>query len=112
MIIATDLPVSSRQLRRILKRAGAGLARCGSYMGHGSGDIMIGFTTANRFSMDQPQDFTEIRMLREDRLEAAFRAASDATEEAILNSLAAAKTVTGYRGDVCFGLTELYLKDL
>ena len=48
MVLATDLPVSDRQLRRILKRCAVGLARNGSYFGHGSGDVMIGFTTANR----------------------------------------------------------------
>lgn len=48
MVTATDLPVSDRQLRRIIKRCSVGLARCGSYFGHGSGDVMIGFTTANR----------------------------------------------------------------
>lgn len=109
MIVATDLPVSDRQLKRIIKRAGAGLSRCGSYMGHGSGDIVIGFTTANRVLTGSGADVTEIKVLREDRLEQAFRAASDATEEAILNSLAAAKTVTGYRGDTRFGFAELFL---
>ena len=47
-ILATDLPLTSRQLKRILKRTGVGIARTGGYTGHGSGEIMIGFTTANR----------------------------------------------------------------
>lgn len=108
MIIATDLPVSDRQLKRIIKRAGVGLARCGSYMGHGSGDIMIGFTTANRVASAGPGVQTRT-VLREDCLEAAFRAAADATEEAILNSLAAAKTVTGYQNHTRMSFRELYL---
>lgn len=112
MIVATDLPVSDRQLKRIIKRAGAGLSRCGSYMGHGSGDIVIGFTTANRVPAGGGKDVVEMKILREDRLEQAFRAASDATEEAILNSLAAAKTVTGYRGDTRYGLAELFLRNV
>ena len=47
-ILATDLPLTSRQLKRILKRTGVGIARTGGYTGHGSGEVMIGFTTANR----------------------------------------------------------------
>lgn len=112
MIVATDLPVSDRQLKRIIKRAGAGLSRCGSYMGHGSGDIMVGFTTANRVPTGAGADVVEMKVLREDRIEQAFRAASDATEEAILNSLAAAKTVTGYRGATRYGFAELFLESV
>lgn len=51
-VVATDLPVSSRQLRRIIRRAGVGIARTGAYTGHGSGEVMIGFTTANRVPKD------------------------------------------------------------
>lgn len=112
VIVATNLPVSSRQLKRIIRRAGAGLSRCGSYMGHGSGDIVIGFTTENRMPVGDSPDVLECRILREDRLEAAFRAASDATEEAVLNSLAAADTVTGCHGNTRYGLTEMYLRNI
>lgn len=112
MIIATDLPVSDRQLKRIIKRAGAGLSRCGSYMGHGSGDIMLGFTTANRIPFGSNENLVHIHIMPEGKLEMAFRAASDATEEAILNSLAAAKTTIGYTGETRYSLTDLYLKYL
>lgn len=112
MIIATDLPVSDRQLKRIIRRAGAGLSRCGSYMGHGSGDIMIGFTTANRIPSGAGDSLIDIQIMPEGKLEMAFRAASDATEEAILNSLAAAKTTTGYSGETRYSLTDLYLQYL
>lgn len=47
-ILATDLPVTDRQLTRIIRRLGVGIARTGAYTGHGSGEVMIGFTTANR----------------------------------------------------------------
>lgn len=110
MIIATDLPVSDRQLKRIIKRAGAGLSRCGSYMGHGSGDIMIGFTTANRIPSGI-NNLVSLQIMPEGKLELAFRAASDATEEAILNSLAAAETTVGYQGEIRYSLTDLYLKN-
>lgn len=112
MVVATDLPVSDRQLKRIIRRAGVGLSRCGSTMGHGSGDIMLGFTTANRIPSEPDGYFTEIQIISEKELDRAFEAAGEATEEAILNSLAMADTVTGYQGTKRYSLTDLYLKDL
>jgi len=91
MIVATDMPVSDRQLRRILKRCGAGLARTGSYYGHGSGDVMIGFSTANRIPHGHRGEIMNMRMVTEETLESAFRAVAEATEEAVLNSLCAAE---------------------
>lgn len=105
VIVATDLPVSSRQLRRIVKRAGAGLARCGSIWGHGSGDVFVGFSTANRIPADVPAIQT-MRILREEWLELAFRACAEATEEAVVNSLLSADTTTGYSGKVRRSLRE------
>ncbi|MGN0997375.1 MAG: P1 family peptidase [Candidatus Ventricola sp.] len=98
MILATDLPVSDRQLRRVLKRCAVGLARNGSYFGHGSGDVMIGFTTANRMPHGGAHRVITQRVLTEDTLELAFRAAAEATQEAVLNSLAAAHAVTSESG--------------
>lgn len=108
MIIATDLPVSDRQLKRIIKRAGVGLSRCGSYMGHGSGDVMIGFTTANRISYDKDIDITSLEIINESKIDGAFVAAAEATEEAILNSLAAAHSVTAFDGTVRQTLSEVF----
>ncbi len=110
MVIATDLPVSDRQLARIIRRAGVGLARCGSYMGHGSGDIMIGFTTANRIP-DGEGAFITVKQIRESLIDEAFEAVAEATEEAVLNSLAMADTVTGYKGRTRYCLTDLYFED-
>ncbi len=110
MVVATDLPLSSRQLRRVIRRCGVGLSRTGSNMGHGSGDVMIGFTTANR--IESTGDVQSVTILREDLLTPAFTACAEATEEAILNSLACAKTVTGYDGTVRYSLTELYLSKM
>lgn len=111
-IVATDLPVSDRQLKRILKRGGVGLSRTGSFMGHGSGDIMIGFTTANRLPGKAEKELHSIQILKESALEAAFRAAAEATEEAVLNSLAMAKTTIGYNGKVKHSLTDLWLSKM
>ena len=97
IIVGTDLPVSSRQLKRIIKRAGVGLARNGSYWGHGSGDVFVGFSTANRIPA-AGGEIRSARVLREDALDTAFRACAEAVEEAVLNSMLSADTVTGYSG--------------
>lgn len=106
MIVATDLPLSSRQLYRVIRRCGVGLARTGSYLGHGSGEVMIGFTTANRIPTESPP-LCAIHIVQEDLLDIPFRAAAEATEEAVLNSLAAAHTVTGYGGLTIHALEDL-----
>ena len=111
MVIGTDLPVSDRQLYRILRRAGVGLSRCGSFMGHGSGDIMLGFSTANRFYYKEERAFVPTVILREEALDPVFEAAAEAIEEAILNSLAMAHTVTGYHGNTRYSFTDLYLEE-
>ncbi len=107
IILATDLPVSERQLKRILRRGAVGLARCGSYMGHGSGDVVIGFTTANRILSDKSQAFIHIRMLREELLDQVFPLAADVVEESVLNSLFAASTVKGWDGTVKMSLMDI-----
>lgn len=111
-VIATDLPLSDRQLKRVLKRAGVGLSRTGSFMGHGSGDIMIGFTTANRIPESTDQEVLTIRILKESSLDTAFTAAAEAVEEAVLNSLAMAETTTGYLEETRYSLTDLWLSGL
>lgn len=93
IIIGTDLPVSHRQLSRILRRAAVGLVRTGSFVGHGSGDVVLGFTTANRFCREE-DDLRQVTLLREEALDGAFRAAAESVEEAILNSLCTADRVT------------------
>ncbi len=101
MIVATDLPVSDRQLRRVLKRAAVGLIRTGSYLGHGSGDIMVGFSTAYTLPAPGEAPVVQVPLLNEDCIDKAFRAVAESCEEAILNSLAAADRVTGYQGHTC-----------
>lgn len=102
IVCATDAPLSSRQLKRVIKRCGIGLGRTGSHFSNGSGDIVIGFTTAHKM-MHQSDTFIEARpQLREDHpvMNALFTAAAEATEEAILNSLVQAQTTTGRNGHV------------
>lgn len=86
MIVATDLPLSARQLKRVLRRCSVGMARLGSYIGHGSGEIAVGFTTAPR---ERRGHFDYGRILSEGDMNIPFRAVGEATEEAILKSMLA-----------------------
>ena len=93
IVIATDAPLDHRQLRRLAERSMAGLARTGSSMSNGSGDYAIAFSTANRIIASQP--VREVKVLGNDAMSPLFQAVIEATEEAILNSLFRATTVTG-----------------
>ena len=106
-VIATDLPVTSRQLERIARRAGAGLARTGSFIGHGSGEIMLAFSTANVIGGEEP--FVDVKSVREDLLDLAFRAVAEATNEAVLSSMLHAKTAYGLDGRVWYSLADFGL---
>lgn len=105
-IIATDIPLSSRQLIRICKRAGVGLARLGSYIGHGSGEIMVAFSTGNILKNYHEKEMIEIKMLNEEKLDIVFRAVAECEEEAILNSMITCRKI------ICeMGKTRKILKD-
>lgn len=104
IIVATDLPVSDRQLKRILKRIPIGLSKTGSYIGHGSGEVAIGFTTAQTV---QQKGAYSIHVMQEDQLDIAFHALAEAVEEAVLNSMVAAESTRGYKGRQRIGLGVL-----
>jgi D-aminopeptidase len=95
VILATDLPLGDRQLQRVARRAGAGLARLGAFWGHGSGDIALAFTTADPVPHGAGPAFVTTRRLQDDLIDSAFRAATEATEEAVLNAFCAAPPTTG-----------------
>ena len=105
-IMATDVPLSSRQLGRVLKRASVGLARLGSFIGHGSGEVMLGFTTANRMPHDSETQLLPFHALAESKIDLLFRAMAEAEEEAVLNSMLAAQSVTGFDGTTKRSLRE------
>ena len=105
-IMATDVPLSSRQLKRVLKRASVGLARLGSFIGHGSGEVMLGFTTANRMPHDSETQLLPFHALAESKIDLLFRAMAEAEEEAVLNSMLAAQSVTGFDGATKRSLRE------
>ncbi|UCZ51393.1 P1 family peptidase [Bacillus shivajii] len=102
IVVATDAPLSDRQLLRISKRCSVGLARTGSHYSHGSGDIVIAFSTLNKTLHNSEGTYEETIQLREDKsiMNDLFAAVAEATEEAILNSLSQAETTTGKHGRI------------
>lgn len=99
IILATDLPLESRQLTRVAQRCGAGLARLGAFWGNGSGDIAIAFSTANRVAHHEKADIVPLAALNENRIDLPFRAAAEATQEAVLNAMLAAPETVGRDGN-------------
>jgi D-aminopeptidase len=97
IVVATDAPLLPHQLDRVARRAALGLARNGSYAGNGSGDLFIAFSTANA-QAGQASASQGLEMLGNDQLDPLFLATADATEEAVINALVAAKTMTGNEG--------------
>src|SRR5919201_6740290 len=102
VVIATDAPLSSRQLNRLAARASLGLARTGSTSGNTSGDIFIAFSTANTIpqsSRSHTVSGTFVSPEATDVLNRLFQAVIEATEESVLNALAKAETMTGINGN-------------
>ncbi|MBV8914163.1 MAG: P1 family peptidase [Acetobacteraceae bacterium] len=97
VVIATDLPLEHRQLARVAKRAGVGLAWCGAFWGNGSGDLAIAFTTANRVPFEGGTVRTQL-VLAENRIDSVFRACAEATQEAVYDALAGSPPVLGRDG--------------
>jgi D-aminopeptidase len=106
VILATDAPLDHRQLRRVATRVAAGIGRTGSYYGHGSGDIALAFSTAATIPHDAPP-IRDVRVLAEIELDPLFEAAAEATEQAIVDALFAAETVTGFASHTRYALTDI-----
>lgn len=98
IVVATDAPLSSRNLERLAKRAILGVARTGSYMSNGSGDFVVAFSTAQRIPYAPDEKTRRVELVYNDSLSPLFLAVVEATEEAILSSLVRATTVTGRDG--------------
>lgn len=108
IVVATDLPLSERQLKRLIKRSEVGIIRTGSFLSPYSGDVVVGFSTANR--IDDDKNIRDIKVISEEKLAYAIRMVGEATEEAILNSLACSKKViTTSKTDYSFA--DIYLDD-
>ncbi|RIK78104.1 aminopeptidase [candidate division KSB1 bacterium] len=99
IVVATDAPLSSRNLKRLAKRAVLGLARAGSFMANGSGDYVIAFSTVYRIPHQLPEARTQVvPELHNDAMSPLFLAVVEATEEAVYNSMFKATTVSGRDG--------------
>ena len=96
-VVATDAPALPHQLRRVAKRPALALGRLGAISNPGSGDIFIAFSTANGGAMDEDR-FNRVEQLPNNAMEGLFRATVQATEEAIVNAMVAARTMTGADG--------------
>ncbi|WP_297549279.1 P1 family peptidase [Thermococcus sp.] len=101
MVVATDAPLTARQLKRLAKRAVIGLARTGGYAYHGSGDVVLAFSTAQSVPFGKEPEM--VSFLPDNALSRLFRATAEATEEAIINALLQAKTMEG-NGHVRYAL--------
>jgi L-aminopeptidase/D-esterase-like protein len=95
VVVATDAPLLAHQLKRVAHRATLGLGRNGSISGNESGDIFIAFSTANRGAASAAERPVQVQMLPNDALDPVFEATVEATEEAIVNAMIAARDMTG-----------------
>ncbi|MCI1219241.1 MAG: P1 family peptidase [Bifidobacterium sp.] len=121
-VIATDLPADSRQLRRLCKRVTVGITRCGGYIGNGSGEIVVAFSTANRIAHwaggdrgdERGNDYgdghgpmiSQGELLNENAMDACFRAVAAASEESIISSLTHACSVIDGAHGSAFSLRD------
>lgn len=111
VVVATDAPLVAHQLKRLARRVPMGIGRVGGYASNGSGDIFIAFSTANPGAARR-RDLRFITMLPNDRLSPLFEATVQATEEAIVNALVAAQTMTGIDGNTVFALPHERLQTI
>ena len=107
LILATDIPLSHRQLKRVIKRTYPGISRTGSFTSNGSGEVVIGFSTANKISHYEEEDLVGIKILNENKIDEVFKATVEATEEAILNSLICSTSTVNRDGNKVYSLKEL-----
>jgi L-aminopeptidase/D-esterase-like protein len=111
IVVATDAPLLPHQVERLARRATLGLARTGSVSGNGSGDIFIAFSTANSHVAAAKAPMS-VAMLPNESLDPVFEATVQATEEAILNAMAGAETMTGAHGSRVVALPHDQLQDV
>jgi L-aminopeptidase/D-esterase-like protein len=111
IVLATDAPLLPHQLKRLARRASLGLARTESVSGNGSGDLFLAFSTANP-GASKPKGLAGLTMLPNERMNPLFEAAVQATEEAVVNALVAARTMTGRDDHKVLALPHDRLKEV
>ncbi len=105
-IIATDVPLNERQLQRISKRAVAGLSQTGSYIGNGSGEVVIAFSTANVIP-HETNDLLNTKRISDDSIDIVFQAVCEAVHESVLSSLFNSETVQGKNGFISYSINDI-----
>ena len=111
VVVATDAPLLPHQLKRLARRVPMGIAKLGGYGGNGSGDIFIAFSTANP-GVGARTGVLQAQMLPNDQMSPLFLATVQATEEAIVNALVAAETMTGINGNTKYAIPHERLKEV
>jgi D-aminopeptidase len=111
VVVATDAPLIPTQLKRLAKRVSLGLGRNGSYSGDGSGDIFIAFSTANPGAAGT-KGLQHLTMLPNDQIDPIFLATVQATEEAVINAMVAADTMTGINNRTVIALPHDRLREV
>jgi len=111
VVVATDAPLIPTQLKRVARKVSLGLGRDGSFSGDGSGDIFIAFSTANPGAA-YPKGVHQLTMLPNQRLNPIFLATVQATEEAVINAMVAAKTMKGINDVEVIGLPHDRLREV
>ena len=111
VVVATDAPLLPHQLKRVVKRAALGIAKNGGIGGNSSGDIFIAFSTANP-GAGRETNLATVKMLANDRINPVFAATVQATEEAIINAMIAAETMTGINGNTVYAIPHERLKEV
>ncbi len=112
VVVATDMPLTAMQLNRLCRRAALGIGRVGSYGAHSSGEIIVGFSTANTVPRNPTEPMVNFQMLVDAFLDPAYKAVIEATEEAILNSLTMAVDMEGASGNKVPAINLQLLKGL
>jgi D-aminopeptidase len=112
VLVATDAPLLGAELDRLAKRAALGVAKVGSYAAHGSGEIVVAFSTQNRVPRTKNEALTRVDLLEGRELNPLFQAAVEATEEAILNALCAGSEVQAASDRSCPSLPLAHVEDL
>jgi len=111
VVVATDAPLLPHQMKRLARRAGLGIARNGGYAGNGSGDIFIAFSTANAGAVSE-RPLNEAKFVGNESMDELFLGTVEATEEAIINAMVAARDLKGQNGRYAIAIPHEALRDL
>ena len=106
MIIATDIPLSERQLKRVANRASVGLIRTGSFLGNGSGDIVLAFSTKNKINHYEENDIIKLQKINENKIDKIFQGVAESIEESIISSMIHSENTTGRDNNIRKSLKE------